>query len=108
LQNWQARNETMASAITAAASARSDSPVLVILGGGHVRGGEGVVPRVSRQMPGARQLIVSFTEVDEALPEAQDYLSGAQSSHYEEVLWFTPARGLSMDDACKAFRRGKN
>ena len=78
-----------------------------------MRGGEGVVPRVAKRMPGARQLIVSFTEVDRARPDAADYVSTThtgdpQQLHIEELLWFTSAQGVSTEDACKAFRNGKN
>jgi len=112
-QNWQARNETMARAITTAASERGDSPVLVILGGGHVRGGEGVVARVAERMPDVRQLVVSFIEVDEERVDPAAYTSGTHapvtnSRSHKELMWFTAAHGLSMDAACKMFRHGKS
>ena len=112
-QNWQLRNETMARAITSAASTRGESPVLVIVGGGHVRNSEGLVPRVGKHMPDAQQLIVSFVEVDASRTDATQYQSEARttamhSSADEEVLWFTAASGLSMEDACQAFQHGKS
>ncbi|MFT5445862.1 MAG: putative iron-regulated protein [Gammaproteobacteria bacterium] len=115
LQNWQARNETMARAIATAATAtsgRGDAPVLVVLGGQHVRSGQGVVPRLARHLPGARQLIVSFIEADEhhALTAEHNRRSidaVGDSSDYAEVLWATAAFGQSMEDACKAFRHVK-
>ena len=113
-ENWQARNETMARAIIAAlAASRStgnDTPVLVILGDGHVRDGDGVVARVAQHIPGARQLILRFIEVNESSEHAADYLSGTHASTtraiaHEELLWFTAAHGLSMVEACKAFQK---
>lgn len=116
LQNWQARNETMARAIataTAAATATSghgQAPVLVVLGGQHVRNGQGVVPRLTRHLPGARQLIVSFMEADEhhALAVERNRRptnAVEESSTYSEVLWATAPSGQSMEDACKAFQQ---
>ena len=118
LQNWQARNETMALAIATAttaatmASGRGNTPVLVVLGGQHVRNGQGVVPRLARHLPGARQLIVSFIETDEhhALTTGRTRRStdaAGNSSQYTEVLWATAPLGQSMEDACKAFQQVK-
>ena len=111
-QNWEARNETMARAITTAAAARGNSPVVVILGGGHVSNGEGVVPRVARQMPDAQQLIVSFVELDDEHLEPMAYLPDRHASKLnaamgKELLWFTARHGLTMDEACKMFRHTK-
>jgi uncharacterized iron-regulated protein len=109
-QNWEARNENMARAISTAALADGKSPVVVILGSGHVRNGEGVVPRVARQMPGARQLIISFVELDAAHIDPLAYLSDPPTPNLttvQELLWFTARHGLTMEVACKTFRRRK-
>ena len=118
LQNWQARNETMARAIATAAtgattaSGRSDAPVLIVLGGQHVRNGQGVVPRLARHLPGAQQLIVSFIEADEHLLLTTEHYRRSTDAaggpgEYTEVLWATAPAGQSMEDACKAFRHVK-
>jgi uncharacterized iron-regulated protein len=114
LQNWEARNETMARTIATAATKTSgdDTPVLVVVGGQHVRNGEGVVPRLARHLPDAQQLIVSFIDNNElqavTLERSQHPVKTiADSGKHHEVLWATAALGQSMEDACKAFRQLK-
>ncbi len=106
--NWQARNETMAQTIVTAVSGRDDSPVLVVLGGAHVRHGQGVVPRVRSRLPDARQLNLGFREVDPEHLDLGAYLStidhqGQLLPPSHDRLWLTARDGLTAEAACARF-----
>lgn len=107
-ENWQARNETMARAIAAAASGRDSAPVLVIVGGAHVEHGQGVMQRVRARLPEARQLNVGFRDVHPDHRDLDHYLSasgvtGMPATPPHERLWLTASDGLTAADACARF-----
>jgi uncharacterized iron-regulated protein len=107
-ENWQARNETMARAIAAAASGRDGAPVLVVVGSGHVRHGQGVIQRVRAHLPDAHQLNLGFQEVHPDHRDLDYYLSATgltamPATPPHERLWLTASDGLTAADACARF-----
>jgi uncharacterized iron-regulated protein len=109
-ENWTLRNETMARAIgTALDAPAGGAPVVVILGGGHVRGGEGVPRRVARRHAGVSQLNIGLRELPEGTG-VEDVVAMSATAHgnqwrtEHEISWFTPASGMTLEAACAMFK----
>ncbi len=106
-QTWLARNDTMARSITRLAKEERKGPVVVIVGGGHVRYNLGIVDRVKAMDPGLSQTVVGLVEVAPDPLEAEDYLTPLDIQGFDPVmpapfLWFT--QRVSDGDPCVKFR----
>jgi uncharacterized iron-regulated protein len=109
-ENWVARNDAMAMAVTEMLAERPDEPVVVVLGAGHVQNNMGVYERVAHQTPGIEQANLGFQEVAPEPRPAADYLQPLdyadtrfEPSH--EIVWFSRREEPEFGDPCEAMRR---
>ena len=107
-QNWVARNDTMATAISDIVAGQGGEPVVVILGAGHTQHNMGAYARVAERVPGIEQVNLAFREVaetplpvDELLP-AGDF-QGTRFAPDHEYVWFTARAGEPAPDPCEHF-----
>jgi uncharacterized iron-regulated protein len=107
-QNWVARNDTMAAAISDMVAQQNGEPVVVILGAGHTQHNLGAYARVAELVPGIAQLNLAFREVAET-PLAVDELlhahefEGTRYAPDHEYVWFTARAGEPAPDPCERF-----
>ena len=109
-QNWVARNDTMATAISDIVAGQGGEPVVVILGAGHTQHNMGAYARVADLAPGIEQVNLAFREVAETPLAADELLhahelEGKRFAPDHEYVWFTARVGEPAPDPCKHFRR---
>jgi uncharacterized iron-regulated protein len=107
--NWLARNDTMAMAISEMAGNKDKGPVVIILGAGHTQFNMGVYERVNNVAPHLKQLNLSFTGVRKGVvdfkPWQQQYnFNGTNYGHEYEYFWFTESLAVnSGSDLCASY-----
>ncbi|MBF0153622.1 MAG: ChaN family lipoprotein [Magnetococcales bacterium] len=113
---WVARNDTMATAITALLKELpATEPIVMLLGAGHVAHDMGVMERVAHLNPGLRQLNLGFKESvttpsDNDLSRYQQPVVVGNTRFPPEhaYLWLTaptPAKNPPEEDPCAGFRQ---
>lgn len=105
---WIARNDTMAHSIVRLHDTQPDSPVVVIIGGGHTEHNLGVVDRVRHLNPGISQVNVGFVEISRTPSEIYDYLAPLDLEGYApsppyDYVWFT--QRVSYQDPCEKYKK---
>ena len=95
---WRARNRSMALSIREAIRKGADGAVF-ITGAGHADRETGVPPHIEALMPGARQLSLSFAEVEKGEEAPAGYVD--RSGAYD-ALWFTSRH--EREDPCEEFK----
>jgi len=103
---WVARNDAMATVITDILDQEIGRPVVVIVGGGHVRYNEGLFERVAHIKPAVVQVNLGLREVNMQPAGLDEYLEvpeakGVRRFPEHEYLWFTPR--VSYKDPCEQF-----
>ncbi len=112
--NWLARNDGMAEAITAMADSHKDGPVVVIVGTGHTQFNKGVYDRVKLLNPNLEQLNLAFTNASEDITDLSYYqqqlvFEDVQYGYGYEYRWFTqPVPAAIGENLCKAYLKKKN
>jgi uncharacterized iron-regulated protein len=109
-QNWVARNDTMATAISDIAEGQDGEPVVVILGAGHTQHNMGAYARVAELVPGIEQVNLAFREVAETPLPVDELLhdhefEGTRFAPDHEYVWFTARAGEPAPDPCEHFRK---
>jgi uncharacterized iron-regulated protein len=109
-QNWVARNDTMAAAITDTVAEQNGEPVVVILGAGHTGHNMGAYARVAALAPGIEQVNLAFREVAETPKTVDAFLhphefEGTPFAPDHEYVWFTARSGNPTPDPCEHFRK---
>ena len=108
---WLARNDAMARAIALMLTDAPDTPVLMILGAGHVAHDMGVYERVAFLRPGVRQLNLGLRGVDPAHPVPSRYLEPIQIDQTRfppehPFLWLTPPAPSHTDPCAQLLQPG--
>lgn len=107
-QNWVARNDTMATAISDIVAGQGGEPVVLILGAGHTQYNMGAYARVAELVPGIDQMNLAFREVAETplpvdeLLQAREF-EGTRFGPDHEYVWFTARAGEQAPDPCEYF-----
>jgi uncharacterized iron-regulated protein len=107
-QNWVARNDTMATAISDIVAGQGGEPVVLILGAGHAQYNMGAYARVAELVPGIDQMNLAFREVAETplpvdeLLQAREF-EGTRFGPDHEYVWFTARAGEQAPDPCEYF-----
>jgi len=109
-QNWVARNDTMATAISDMVAGQDGEPVVVILGAGHTQHNMGAYARVAELVPGIEQVNLAFREVAETPLPVDELLHDREfeGTHFapdHEYVWFTARAGEPAPDPCEHFRK---
>ncbi|WP_130470041.1 ChaN family lipoprotein [Candidatus Magnetaquicoccus inordinatus] len=109
-ETWLARNEAMAQSIVAM-SENNDSPIVIIVGAGHVTHNMGIYERVHALRPQLRQLNLglisgSWEEFVSSLPLPTLHIGSTSFLPAHEMLWLTPASAESSDH-CAAWSKAK-
>lgn len=104
---WRARNDRMALSIVQMAETGGDTPVVVIMGGGHTEYALGVMDRVKAIRPDLTQVNIAMTEITRNPSSLSQYLTPLSLSGYPalppaDYLWLTPR--VSYEDPCERFR----
>lgn len=102
---WVARNDKIALSITQLYE--KNTPILVIIGGGHTEYGLGVMDRVKALNPELTQVNISMTEITREPSSLADYLHPLELEGFEplppsDFLWFT--QRVSYQDPCEEFK----
>lgn len=102
---WVARNDKMALSITQLHE--KNTPLLVIIGGGHTEYGLGVMDRVKALNPELTQINIGMTEITRDTSGLADYLHPLELEGFEPVppsdyIWFT--QRVSYKDPCEEFK----
>jgi uncharacterized iron-regulated protein len=110
LANWVVRNERMARTIAATLAAGDGEPVVLVVGGAHLRHNLGVPARVQRLRPGVRQLNLGLREVDPAHVDAHGYVAelefaGTRFAPDHDYFWFTAPSPEPEPDPCAVFKK---
>ena len=111
-ENWLARNDAMAMAITETLKEQDGEPVVAVLGAGHTQHNMAVYERVAYRRPTVRQVNLGFRQVADEPRPAKDYLAsleyqGRTFAPDHEYIWFTPRSSSSREDPCKAYLKHK-
>lgn len=106
-QNWIARNDAMATAISEMLSDEQNRPVVMIVGAGHSRYNMGIYERVAALVAGVRQVNIGLIPVKGADTSLAEYLhaekvNGRVFVPVYDYLWFTQAK--SRIDPCIKFK----
>lgn len=109
--NWNARNDKMASTISLMASKHENRPIVVIVGAGHTRFNRGVIESLLRLDPTLKQTNLAFIGVRENLENPLDYspplqFQGEEYGYPYEYSWFTEGRP-DNDSLCKDYLNSK-
>ena len=107
-QNWIARNDAMAIAISEMVSVEQNRPVVMIVGAGHTRYNMGVYERVAALVAGVRQVNIGLTPVRETGSSLAEYqrteiANDRVFAPEYEYLWITRAK--SRKDPCVEFKK---
>jgi len=105
-ETWVARNDAMAMSISNVLNEHSGEPVVMILGSGHVANNMAVYERVSKLVPGVRQLNLGFVPVARKAQTAEAYMrpvmiNKTRFAPQHQYLWFT--QRVSYIDPCERF-----
>ena len=110
VENWTARNESMARAVAAALAAGDGEPVVLVVGWGHLRNGHGVPERIARLAPRAVQLNLGLRELHPDHTGPDHYVSrldfeGRRFEPDHPYVWFTAPLAREERDLCAVFRK---
>lgn len=103
---WLARNDKMALSIVQIAK-QHNSPVIIIIGGGHTRHGLGVIDRVTAINKDLTQVNIDLSEISTQPSDLSEYMSlldleGFAPSFPSDYMWFS--QRVSYKDPCEEFR----
>lgn len=103
---WTARNDRMALSVSKLVQ-QGQTPLVVIIGGGHTEFGLGVINRVEKIDKKIRQVNVSLQEVSIRTAELSRYLEPLELKGFKPVppadfIWFT--NRVSDEDPCLKFK----